>query len=150
MDMPDIRTLVPHSGAMLLLDRVVSFDDESLAAEVTIRSDSLFCTEGGVGAWVGMEYMAQAIGAYVGYRARLRGEPVKIGLLLGVRHYNCSCPIFTLGSVLRVYVQCVFRGDDQMGAFECRIDDIETPVATATITVFQPANADDFLIGISP
>jgi predicted hotdog family 3-hydroxylacyl-ACP dehydratase len=150
MGMPDIRTLVPHSGKMLLLDRVVSSDEESLVAEVTIRSDSLFCAHGGVGAWAGMEYMAQAIAAYIGYRARLRGAPVKIGLLLGLRRYHCSCPIFALGSVLRVYVQCVFRGDDQMAAFECRIDDLERPVATATITVFQPANANDFLKGITP
>ena len=64
MGMPDIRSLVPHAGPMVLLDRVISVDEDSLLAEVRIRSDSLFCNTDGVGAWVGIEYMAQAIGAW--------------------------------------------------------------------------------------
>src|SRR2546426_3960121 len=89
---PEIRSLVPHSGPMVLLDRVVSVDEESLCAEVLIRADSMFCAAGGVGAWVGLEYMAQAIAAYAGYGARLRGAPVKIGFLLGSRRYECRRP----------------------------------------------------------
>ena len=77
MEMPDIRSLVPHSGTMVLLDRVISADENTLCAEVVIRPDSLFYADGGVGAWVGIEYMAQAIGAYAGYRARLRGEFIR-------------------------------------------------------------------------
>ena len=93
MVMPDIRSLVPHAGSMVLLDRVISVEENSLCAEVGIRSDSLFCNADGVGAWVGIEYMAQAIGAYAGYRARLRGEPVKIGFLLGTRRYESRAPV---------------------------------------------------------
>jgi predicted hotdog family 3-hydroxylacyl-ACP dehydratase len=149
MEMPDIRSLVPHAGPMVLLDRVISVDEDSLLAEVRIRSDSLFCSANGVDAWVGMEYMAQAIGAWAGYTAQLRGEPVKIGFLLGTRRYECSRPIFVLGSVLRVHVQCVFQNEDGLGSFECSIDDEEGRVATATLTVFQPPNVNDFLQGSS-
>jgi predicted hotdog family 3-hydroxylacyl-ACP dehydratase len=149
MGMPDIRSLVPHAGPMVLLDRVISVDEDSLLAEVLIRSDSLFCSANGVDAWVGMEYMAQAIGAWAGYTAQLRGEPVKIGFLLGTRRYECSRPIFVLGSVLRVHVQCVFQNEDGLGSFECSIDDEEGRVATATLTVFQPPNVNDFLQGSS-
>ena len=149
MGMPDIRSLVPHAGPMVLLDRVISVDEDSLLAEVRIRSDSLFCSANGVDAWVGMEYMAQAIGAWAGYTAQLRGEPVKIGFLLGTRRYECSRPIFVLGSVLRVHVQCVFQNEDGLGSFECSIDDEEGRVATATLTVFQPPNVNDFLQGSS-
>ena len=63
MSIPDIRSLLPHSGPMVLLDRVIAADEESLCAEVRIRENSLFCNADGVGAWVGLEYMAQAIGA---------------------------------------------------------------------------------------
>ena len=83
MEMPDIRTLVPHAGPMVLLDRVIAADDENLCAEVRIRADSLFCVAGEVGAWAGLEYMAQAIGAYAGYAARKRGEPDQAWLLIG-------------------------------------------------------------------
>src|SRR5215471_7164387 len=105
MGMPDIRSLLPHAGPMVLLDRVISVDEDSLLAEVCIRSDSLFCNGGGVGAWVGVEYMAQAIGAWAGYTAQLRGEPVKLGFLLGTRSYDCLPTLRLLSSVGRLHRQ---------------------------------------------
>jgi len=147
MGMPDIRSLLPHAGPMVLLDRVISVDEDSLLAEVCIRSDSLFCSGGGVGAWVGIEYMAQAIGAWAGYTAQLRGEPVKLGFLLGTRRYECWRPIFLLGSVLRVHVQRLFQSENGLGSFECSIDNEEGRVATANVTVFQPHNVNDFILG---
>jgi predicted hotdog family 3-hydroxylacyl-ACP dehydratase len=149
MGMPDIRSLVPHAGSMVLLDRVLSVDEDSLLAEVRIRSDSLFCNTDGVGAWVGIEYMAQAIGAWAGYTAQLRGEPVKLGFVLGTRRYDCNRPIFILGSVLRVHVHCVFQDENGLGSFECSIDNEEGRVAIATVTVFQPPNIKDYLQGSS-
>ena len=145
MGMPDIRSLVPHAGPMLLLDRVVSADADNLLAEVRIRSDSLFCNGDGVGVWVGIEYMAQAIAAWAGYIARSRGEPVKLGFLLGTRRYECSRPIFVIGSLLQVHVRRVFQDESGLGSFECYIDDEQGRVATATVTVFQPRNVNDFL-----
>ena len=149
MGMPDIRSLVPHAGPMVMLDRVISVDEDSLLAEVRIRSDSLFCDADGVGAWVGIEYMAQAIGAWAGYNARLRGEPIKLGFLLGTRRYECRRPIFVLGSVLRVHARRVFQDENGLGSFECSIDNDEGRVAAATVTVFQPSNINDFLQGSS-
>lgn len=149
MGMPDIRSLVPHAGPMVMLDRVISVDEDSLLAEVRIRSDSLFCSADGVGAWVGIEYMAQAIGAWAGYNARLRGEPIKLGFLLGTRRYECRRPIFVLGSVLRVHARRVFQDENGLGSFECSIDNEGGRVATAIVTVFQPPNINDFLQGSS-
>ena len=147
--MLDIRSLIPHAGPMVLLDRVISVDEDSLCAEVSIRSSTLFCGPDGVGAWVGIEYMAQAIAAWAGYTAQLRGEPVKLGFLLGTRRYESSRPIFVLGSVLRVHVQRLFQNENGLGSFECFIDNEEGRVASATVTVFQPPNVDDFLQGSS-
>jgi predicted hotdog family 3-hydroxylacyl-ACP dehydratase len=137
MNMPDIRSLVPHAGPMVLLDRVTAADEESLVAEVTIRSDSLFCTTAGVGAWIGLEYMAQTIGAYAGYLAYQRGEKVKIGFLLGTRHYECSRPYFTVGTRLQIHVRRVFQSDNGMGSFECRIEDGGAALAHVILTVYQ-------------
>jgi predicted hotdog family 3-hydroxylacyl-ACP dehydratase len=149
MGIPDIQSLLPHAGPMVLLDRVISVDEESLVAEVRIRSDSLFCNADGVGAWVGIEYMAQAIGAWAGYTAQLRGEPVKLGFLLGTRRYECIRPIFLLGSVLQVCIRRAFQHENGLGSFECHIDNEEGRFAKATVTVFQPPNVNDFLQGIS-
>jgi len=149
MGMPDIRSLVPHAGPMVLLDRVISADEDRVLAPARIRSDRSFCNTDGGGACVGIEYMAQAIGAWAGYTARLRGEPVKLGFVLGTRRYECSRPIFTLGSLLRVHVLRVFQDEIGLGSFECSIDNEEGRVATATVTVFQPPNINDFLQGSS-
>lgn len=151
--LPDIRELVPHAGPMVLLDRVLHVDDERLCAEVRIGPDSLFYADGAVGAWVGVEYMAQAIAAWAGYGARGRGEPVGIGFLLGARRYEADVPAFADGSVLHVHVQSAMQGENGLGAFECRIEAAGVgaaggaTLARATVTVFQPKNADDFLGG---
>jgi predicted hotdog family 3-hydroxylacyl-ACP dehydratase len=146
MKLPEIGTLVPHSGAMLLLDAVLAADHETLSAQVAIRPDSMFVADGAVGAWVGVEYMAQAVAAHAGYCARLRGEPVRVGFLLGTRRYTCAVPAFAQGSVLRIHVQRALQGENGLGAFDCRIEDGEgAELASATITVFQPDNVEEFL-----
>jgi len=148
-DLPDIRALIPHSGPMVLLDRVISVDAESVCAEVRIRQDSLFCVDGGVGAWVGLEYIAQAIAAYAGYNAALLGKPVKIGFLLGTRRYECVRPTFALGSVIKVRASRVLQTDDGVASFDCAIDDESGRRGGATVTVYQPADVEKFFDGSS-
>lgn len=147
MTIPDIHELVPHSGAMSLLGRFLAADGENLSAEVAITNASMFCVDGAVGAWVGVEYMAQAVAAHAGYSARLRGEPVRVGFLLGTRRYTCAAPAFAVGSVLHIHVQRALQGDNGLGAFDCRIVDANdgSELATATITVYQPDNVEQFL-----
>ncbi len=147
MSYPDIRSLVPHSGPMVLLDRVLAAGPDSLSAEVGITAQSVFCDGAGVGSWVGIEYMAQAVAAQAGYVARLAGEPVKVGFLLGARRYQASVPLFAVGSVLQVHVQRALLGENGLGAFECRIVDVASgeTAATATVTVFQPNDVNEFL-----
>ncbi|MBV7535661.1 hotdog family protein [Duganella sp. sic0402] len=147
MNMPDIRTLVPHSGKMVLLDRAISADIDDFCAEVRIHAGSMLADEQGVGAWVGIEYMAQAIAAHAGWLALQRGDEVKVGFLLGSRKYEAQLSRFALGEVLRVHVHRVLQAENGLGAFECRIDIVDgvRAAATATVTVFQPDNVNQFL-----
>ncbi len=147
MNLPNIRQLVPHQGAMVLLDRLRAVDQDKLCAEIDILPETLFCQDEGVPGWIGIEYMAQAIAAHAGYAAYLRGEPIKLGFLLGTRRYVCNQPTFLVGSVLHVHVQSALQADNGLGAFECRITDGASGdmIASATITVYQPENVHDFL-----
>jgi predicted hotdog family 3-hydroxylacyl-ACP dehydratase len=147
MSYPAIATLVPHSAPMVMLDRVLSADADNLCAEVRIHAGSMFfdAAAAGVGAWVGMEYMAQAIAAHAGWLALQRGDAVKVGFLLGSRKYEAARALFAAGCVLQVHVQRVLQGENGLGAFECSIEDAGLVVATATITVFQPDNVNEFL-----
>jgi predicted hotdog family 3-hydroxylacyl-ACP dehydratase len=147
MSLPDIRDLVPHAGTMSLLGRLLAVDEETLCAEVVIGPDSLFFDGREVGAWVGVEYMAQAVAAHAGHAARQRGDPVKVGFLLGARRYASSVSGFAQGMVLRVHVRRELQGENGLGAFACRIEEAGggAVLAETTITVFQPANVDEFL-----
>ena len=71
---PSIPDLLPHSGRAILLDEVVSSDDDRMVCRVEIRPDSPFVKNGVVPAVVALEYMAQTIGAHAGMRARASGR----------------------------------------------------------------------------
>lgn len=153
-DMPAIGALVPHAGPMCLLDRVLAADADTLTAEVTIHAGSLFfaADAGGVGSWVGVEYMAQAVAAHAGWLARRDGGAVKVGFLLGTRRYSTGSALFADGQVLRVSVKMEMRGDNGLGAYACSIADTGNPgreLAGATLTVFQPDDVNEFLRGVS-
>lgn len=144
-DEMDIRHYVPHAGTMCLLDRVVASGEDWLEAEVTIRANSTFCDGKEVGGWVGLEYLAQGIAAYAGMRARKLGEAVKIGFLVGTRNYESRLPAFPVGSHLIIRVEHEYEADNGLSVFNCRMQRGEEEVASATITVFQPANPAEFL-----
>jgi predicted hotdog family 3-hydroxylacyl-ACP dehydratase len=131
-----VRELLPHDPPMVLLDRIVSFDEATLSAEVDISRDSMFCGDDGVPGWVGIEYMAQAVAAHAGYKAHLEGDAPTIGYLLGTRAYKSSVRTFPIGETLQVHIESLFV-EMALGAFACHIDMDET-VATAKINVYQP------------
>lgn len=131
-----VDEVVPHDAPMVLIDRILSFEESSLVAEVDIRTDTMFCDATGVPGWVGLEYMAQAVAAHAGMQARLRGEPPRIGFLLGTRAYRCDVESFAVGEQLIVHIEPLFV-EMGLGAFACRIDTDRT-VATAKINVYQP------------
>lgn len=139
-----VEELVPHSGKMSLLDSIVVHGDDWLHAEVKISKDSMFVEERGVPAWIGMEYMAQAIGAFAGLQERLGGGAPKLGFLLGTRKYICTTDFFPVGNTLSLKVTRELQGDNGLSVFQCMLqsDGIE---ATASLNVFQPEDADKFL-----
>ena len=141
-----VAELLPHDPPMVLIDKALSYDENSLVAEVVIRPDSAFCGANGVPGWVGIEYMAQAIAAHAGARGRLQGESPVIGYLLGTRSYTCSLAAFPVGATLLVHVEALFV-EMALGAFACRIETAgfggeTTIVAEATINVYQPDRDD--------
>ena len=121
MSFPDVRTLIPQSRRMALLDRIVASSAESLTAEVTVREESLFVEGGGGGAWVGIEYMAQAAAAFAGMMAHAHGGALRGGVLASVRRYECSRPDFPLGCRLHVTVRRDGASNDTMSMFDGEI-----------------------------
>lgn len=142
--MIDVSELVPHSGDMMLLDELVSYDEESLVAAVTIKDSApFFRTTGdpltggvaGVPAWVGLEYMAQAIAAWSGMKGRDEGRPPKPGFLIGTRRYVSNQAVFPLHCLLSIEVKLRDKHDN-LGVFDCEIRS-ESLIAEAVLSVFE-------------
>ncbi len=139
IDYTDIAELIPHSGRMVLLDRIIDVDEHTLTAELTVRDDGLLGDDKSVPAYVGIEYMAQAIAAYAGVQAKQAGEPIKIGFLLGTRRYISNVGSFAVGTQLTIQVKNIIQ-DDKLGVFDCKI--VATGIEiNATLTVYQPSIA---------
>lgn len=134
--MNDIAALIPHTGSMVLLDRIIDCDDNGLTAELRVRGDGLFGDDQTVPAWAGIEYMAQAIAAYVGVRATQANEPIRMGFLLGTRRYSTNVAAFKVGTTLTIRVNKIIQ-DDGLGVFDCRIMG-EGVEVTANLNVYQP------------
>jgi predicted hotdog family 3-hydroxylacyl-ACP dehydratase len=142
---PPISELVPHAGRMLLLDRVLAVADDAIRCELVLRADSRFVENGRLGAWIGIEYMAQAVAAFAGSQAHSRGEPVKPGFLLGSRRYLCHRAWFFPGEALVIDAARELQAASGLAAFECRISVGEVLCAEATLSVYQPESVQDLL-----
>ena len=116
----DVTELIPHTGDMVLLDRIIDYDDQGLTAELVVRGDGLLGDDKTVPAWAGIEYMAQTIAAYAGVKARQANEPIRLGFLLGTRRYNSNVAAFKVGATLTIRVKKIMQ-DDDLGVFDCRI-----------------------------
>ena len=100
----EMLSIMPHRDRMLLLTKVNEYDfkEESIEAEYHITEDCLFydSAAAGVPAWVGFEFIAQAVSAFMGIKTRARGEPVKIGFILSVSQVRIGLPFFKTGNTI--------------------------------------------------
>jgi predicted hotdog family 3-hydroxylacyl-ACP dehydratase len=138
-----IEALVPHRGSMLLLDRLVASDEDSVVVEGRVREGQLFATAQGLPSFVGIEYMAQAVAAWAGCRAWRLGRPARVGFLLGTRRFECTLAYFAEGALLRVYAYREVFGDNGLGMFACRLWVDDELVAEANLSVYEPPGAGD-------
>jgi predicted hotdog family 3-hydroxylacyl-ACP dehydratase len=143
---PPIEQLLPHRSPMILLDRMVDATEMGSTCEVTIRPEILFLESAGVPAFVGLEYMAQAVAAYGGYKAYLAGEPVTVGFVLGTPLFKTSCQFFAVGQTLQIQVTHIW-GDHELMQFHCVIQDACTGelLQQAELNVFRPKDIQSYL-----
>ncbi|VCU71378.1 hypothetical protein PIGHUM_03461 [Pigmentiphaga humi] len=141
MNPPLLRELLPHAGDMVLLDELLSCDAESLSARAVVRPCPFSLPDGSLPPWLGLEMLAQGVGAWAGWHARQAGTPVKLGFLLGTRHYACHAAGFPAGAVLTIAIRRAMQDATGMGVFECELRQDETVLAQARLNVYQPADA---------
>lgn len=144
----DIEYVMPHRGTMRLLDQVLSYNADSILAALRVPETGPFHGAGGVPAYVGIEYMAQAVACWAGCMARLRGQAPPIGFLLGSRLYTSQVPLFACGQALQIEAKREIMGDNGLGVFACRILCAGQVLASANVSVFEPPDAPAYLASL--
>ncbi|ACV27995.1 ApeP family dehydratase [Kangiella koreensis] len=142
-----VSEFVPHSSPMVLLDEILDFEQNTLTAQFEVTAQSRFyCPKlKGIESWVGIEYMAQAVAALAGIRAYLVDQPVKLGFLLGTRHFEIHKTLFAANQTYRVVIAELFMDDSGLGAFDCSILHNETLVCQAKLNVFESNDTNQLL-----
>ena len=143
-----ISEVLPHAGTMLLLDELLEFSGQHISCRVHIRPDSQFC-DGmrGVPAWVGLEYMAQAMCAFSGVEEVRAGLKPSIGLLLGSRVYQSDVEWFGLGSELVVRADLQLRDENNLVAFQCSIHEGARLLARGDVKAYRPSDVMSVIRG---
>lgn len=137
--------LLPHAGDMILIDEVLEFDEEQIRTRTRVRPGGLFNrADGSLPAWVAIELMAQSVAAYAGCQAKVKGEPVELGFLLGTRKFECNVEHFPAGSELLIHAQRSLQDDNGMGVFECLLTGPDIQVV-ARLNVYRPPQSAGYL-----
>lgn len=137
--LPSVESLLPHEAPMILIDKLIHVDTSTVHCQVFISEHSPFYDQQQehVGAWVGIEYMAQTVAAWSGFQAFSNNQPPPIGFLLGTRCYKVDCDSFNKGQILDIYAEQMMESEG-MSAFSCQIKSNNQLLAEAQLNAFSP------------
>ncbi|ACX81937.1 ApeP family dehydratase [Aggregatibacter actinomycetemcomitans] len=136
----DIAPLVPHSGKMILLDRVTDFGDDFLIAEAEVRPDNLLVKDNKLPGFLGAEIMAQGVAAWAGCKCVRAGKPITLGYWIGSRKLCIHQPDIAIGSKLRIQIKLSIEDATGFGVFDCQLIDSanQRVIVEGALNVFRP------------
>ncbi|MDH4572181.1 hypothetical protein CUR86_06710 [Salinicola acroporae] len=126
---------------MCLLTRLIAASDDGATAETWTRHDDLFAETDGIPAWVGVEWLAQTVAAWAGFRAFGSTEAAAPGLLLGAKRYRARVPVFAFDQRIQVTITVDFVADNgvtQVSGELRRTETGELPLAHGSLTLYRP------------
>ena len=135
----EIRTLIPHSCRMCLLDEVTQWDDRSITCITNTHCDPAnpLRRDGRLSAVHAFEYGAQAAAVHGGLRARSVGAIAPPGYLAALRDARLHvASLDDIRCALQVHALRLF-GDGANSVYECRVSARDVPIAEARITIVQ-------------
>ena len=133
----EIRTLIPHSGLMCLLDRVTEWDDRSIVCISNTHRDPAnpLRRDGRLSALHAFEYAAQAAAVHGGLCARSAGATAPPGYLAALR--DAHLHVMRLDDVASPLQICAYRlfGEAANTVYECRVSAGDILLADGRITI---------------
>jgi predicted hotdog family 3-hydroxylacyl-ACP dehydratase len=133
----EIRTLIPHSGSMCLLDSVTEWDDRSIVCTSNTHCDPAnpLRRDGQLSAVHAFEYAAQAAAVHGGLRARSVGVTAPPGYLAALRDARLHVMrLDDLASPLQIRAHRLF-GEAANTVYECQVSGGDVLLAEGRITI---------------
>jgi len=135
----EIRTLIPHSGLMCLLDEVTQWDDRSITCVSNTHRDPAnpLRRDGHLSALHAFEYGAQAAAVHGGLHARSVGTTAPPGYLAALRDARLHVArLDDIRSPLYIRANRLF-GDGANTIYECRVSADNVTLADGRVTIVQ-------------
>ena len=139
---PPFYELVPHTGAMVLLDAMTHWAVGEATCELRIREHAPFVQEGRVESCVTVEYMAQAVAASLGYEALMGGAGVRVGMIIACKRFTAHASHLCVGDQVTVQVKRT-RGNDSLSHFACELRRDGELFADAVLTLYHAERPPD-------
>jgi predicted hotdog family 3-hydroxylacyl-ACP dehydratase len=133
----EIRTLIPHSGSMCLLDSVSEWDDRSIICISNTHRDPAnpLRRDGRLSAVHAFEYAAQTAAVHGGLLARSLGVTAPPGYLAALRDARlCVMHLDDVGSPLQIRAHRLF-GEAANTVYECQVSAGNVLLAEGRITI---------------
>jgi predicted hotdog family 3-hydroxylacyl-ACP dehydratase len=133
----EIRSLIPHSGLMCLLDNVIRWDDQSIDCISDTHRDPAnpLRRDGRLSALHAFEYGAQAAAVHGGLRARSAGSTAPPGYLAALRDARLHATrLDDVASPLQIFAKHLF-GDGANTVYECRISAGDRLIAEGRVSI---------------
>ena len=147
----DPRHFLPHEHDAVLLSEVWSVDALVTCARARAGSANAFVADGEAWpSWLLIELLAQVVAASAGLRDRQAGSRPRLGLLLGVRDFRSAVGTCANGDMLDLSVRESSRDADGTGVYDGEVRVAGACIASATLTVFLPPDADAYLASVEP
>ena len=137
VDQTEIRTLIPHTGSMCLLERVIEWDDRAIICISNTHRDpeNPLRREGHLSAVHAFEYGAQAAAVHGGLRARAGGQTAGPGYIAAFRDARVYVnALDEIESPLEIHATRLF-GDQTSTVYEVHVSASGTPIAEARVTI---------------
>lgn len=149
----ELIQLIPHSGKMVLLSRIISHDisKREVVAQFDVEESCIFYDDelDGIPNWVTFEIMAQTLSSLTGITNRVKGLKPLAGCILSITNFKAEKEVFEKGSVLTINIREDFR-DEESHVFKyyCSVSQNgQTDLVTTDITVLETENIESIVKG---
>jgi predicted hotdog family 3-hydroxylacyl-ACP dehydratase len=133
----DASEFMPHKSPMLLVDRIIEFDDEekSSVIEASVKHDNIFLnSEGNLEETALIEIMAQAAAAQHGFNLAREEKKEEKGFIVGIRKFVVSRQV-QAGDSLIVEVK-LGPEIESLSVVYCTVRRDTANIASAELTVW--------------